>query len=79
MGILLLFVASRQSIIYGMSLLFVFACGMSTILLCVGSLAGLAAKLPKPGPWLNLVKRALALLMGCSGAYYLYQACLSYF
>jgi cytochrome c-type biogenesis protein len=79
MGALLLFVASRQNVIYGMSLLFVFACGMSTILLGIGTLAGLAARLPKSGPWLVLVKRGLAILMACSGGYFLYQAASSYF
>jgi len=79
MGALLLFVASRQSVVYGMSLLFVFACGLCTILICVGSLAGLAARLPRSGPWLVVVKRGMAILMGCSGAYFLYQACSIYF
>jgi thiol:disulfide interchange protein DsbD len=74
MGVLLLFVASRQNVIYGMSLLFVFACGMSTILLCVGIVAGLAARLPKPGLWLVMVKRGLAILMVGSGVYFIYQA-----
>jgi thiol:disulfide interchange protein DsbD len=78
MGALLLFVASRQSVIFGMSLLFVFACGMCTILMCVGTVAGLAARLPKSGPWLIVVKRVMAILMGCCGAYYLYQSCRLY-
>jgi thiol:disulfide interchange protein DsbD len=79
MGSLLLYVASRQSVIFGMSLLFVFACGMSSILICVGTVAGLAARLPRSGPWLIAVKRVLAVLMGCSGVYFLYQAFSSYF
>jgi cytochrome c-type biogenesis protein len=78
MGVLLLFVASRQSVIFGMSLLFVFACGMSTILICVGTVAGLAARLPRSGHWLLAVKRVMAILMGCSGAYFLYQSCCLY-
>jgi cytochrome c-type biogenesis protein len=79
MGVLLLFVASRHSVFYGMSLLFVFACGLSTILMCVGSVAGLAARLPRSGQWLVTVKQIFAILMGCCGAYYLYQAYNLYF
>jgi thiol:disulfide interchange protein DsbD len=79
MGTLLLFVASRQNVLFGMSLLFVFACGMCTILLCIGAVSGLAARLPRSGPWLVLVKRGLAIMMACAGAYFIYQACSWYF
>jgi cytochrome c-type biogenesis protein len=78
MGALLLFVASRQSVIFGMSLMFVFACGMSTILMCLGAVAGLTARLPKPGFWLVIVKRGLAILMAGSGTYFIYQAACMY-
>ena len=62
------YVASRQNVLFGMSLLFVFACGMSTILLCIGTIIGMAARLPKSGPWLVMVKRGLAILMACAGS-----------
>ena len=74
MGALLLFVASRRNVLFGMSLLFVFACGMCTILICVGAATGLAARLPRSGPWLVMIKRGLALLMAGSGGYFIYQA-----
>ena len=77
MGSLLLFVAARHNILYGMSLLFVFACGMSALLVCIGSVAGFAARLPKSGPWLAFVKLGLAALMAGSGLYYIYQAVVS--
>ncbi len=76
-GSLLLFVAARQNILYGMSLLFVFACGMSALLVCIGAITGFAARLPKSGPWLVMVKRGLAAVMAGSGLYYLYQAGIS--
>jgi thiol:disulfide interchange protein DsbD len=79
MGSLLLYVASRQNVLFGMSLLFVFACGMSTILLCIGTLSGMVARLPKSGPWLVMVKRGLAILMACAGVYFIYQAASQYF
>jgi cytochrome c-type biogenesis protein len=79
MGTLLLFVAARQNVLFGMSLLFVFACGMSTILLCMGAVSGLAARLPRSGPWLVLVKHGLAIMMACTGVYFIYQACSWFF
>ena len=79
MGSLLLFVAARQNVPFGMSLLFVFACGMSTILICIGAITGLAARLPKSGPWLVTVKRGMALLMAGTGVYFICQAGNSYF
>ncbi len=79
MGALLLFVASRQNIIFGMSLLFVFACGICTILLVLGVITGAAALLPRSGYWLVLIKRGLALLMASSGGYFIHQAAANYF
>jgi thiol:disulfide interchange protein DsbD len=78
MGALLLYVASRQNVLFGMSLLFVFACGMCTILICIGSITGMAARLPKSGPWLGTIKRGLALLMAAAGFYFVYQAGTAY-
>jgi thiol:disulfide interchange protein DsbD len=74
MGALLLFVASRQNLLFGMSLLFVFGCGMCTILICIGAATGLAARLPRSGPWLVMVKRGLAILMASAGVYFICQA-----
>ena len=79
LGTLLLFVASRQNILFGMSLLFVFAGGMCTILLVIGAVTGLAVRLPRSGPWLITVKRGLALLMAGSGGYFIYEAATGFF
>jgi len=79
LGALLLFVASRQNVLFGMSLLFVFACGMCTLLLGIGAVTGLTAFLPRSGPWLVKVKQGLALLMAGSGGYFIYQAATNYF
>ena len=78
-GALLLYVAAGQHVLFGMSLLFAFACGMCTILICIGSVTGLAARLPKSGPWMIAVKRGLAILMACAGAYFIWQAVTAFF
>ena len=74
MGTLLLYVASRQNFVFGMSLLFVFASGMSAILVCIGSASGLSTRLPRSGPWLVRVEKGMAIMMACCGIYFIYQA-----
>jgi len=73
-GALLLFVASRRNVIFGMSLLFTFALGMGSILVAVGTFSGLIVRLPRSGRWLVTVKRVFACLMLLSGEYFLMQA-----
>lgn len=74
LGALLLFVASRQNTALGMSLLFLFALGMGSLLIVLGTFSGLLAGLPKSGRWMERVKQGLGLLLALSGAYFLLQA-----
>lgn len=71
---LLTLVATKQSVVYGGSLLFVFSLGMGVLLLVVGTFSGLAARLPKPGPWMVNVRRVLGALMLALAEYYLVKA-----
>lgn len=74
LGGLLLYVASRQNVALGMSLLFVFALGMGTLLLLLGTFSGYLAGLPKSGRWLVVVKRGFGVMMVLAGIYFLVQA-----
>jgi thiol:disulfide interchange protein DsbD len=58
LGALLVFVASKRNILYGASLLFVFAYGMGTLLILAGTFTALLAAIPKSGVWLERVKKA---------------------
>ena len=73
-GALLLFVASRHNVAFGMLLMFTFAIGMGSILIAIGTFTGLIARLPKSGKWLLLVRKAFGCLMLLAGEYYLIQA-----
>lgn len=73
LAILLTFVASTGDIVYGGILLFVFAFGLSTLLIVIGTFSGLLAALPKSGAWMNRVKIAMALIMFAAGEYFLVQ------
>lgn len=74
LGIVLGYVAARQNVIYGMSLLFVFAIGMGTILFIVGMFTGLMKSLPKPGNWMVWVQKIFGLVMLGIGEYFLFMA-----
>ncbi len=71
---LLTYVATNQTPIFGGLLLFSFAFGMGTLLLAVGTFAGLVAALPRPGGWMLITKKVLASILLAMAAYYLYGA-----
>jgi thiol:disulfide interchange protein len=71
---LLTFVATSHSVVYGAVLLFVFSMGMGILLIIAGTFSGLAARLPRPGRWMAVVKKVLGLLLLGLGEYYLIKA-----
>ena len=71
---LLTFVSTKQSVLYGGSLLFSFSLGMGVLLVVAGTFSGLAARLPKPGRWMIVVKKTLGFLMLVLAEYYLIKA-----
>jgi len=71
LGVLLAFVASRQSVVYGISMLFVFAVGMGTLLFCAGTFAGFVTSLPKAGAWTEKIKKGFGWIMIAAGEYFL--------
>lgn len=62
LGVVLAFVATKQNVIYGVSLLFTFALGMGVLLIIVGTFAGLLTALPKPGIWMDRIRKGFAWL-----------------
>ena len=74
LGTLLLFVASKKNILYGISLIFVFSYGVGASLILVGTFSGLLSRLPKSGPWLVAIKRFCGLMLLVSGVYFIIKA-----
>lgn len=74
LGVVLSYVATKQNIVFGMSLLFVFALGMGTVLVLLGTFTGLIKSLPKAGPWMVWVQRAFGLVFIAMGEYFLFTA-----
>ena len=74
MGSLLVYVGSRQNVLFGTSLLFAFALGMGLLPVLAGTFAGVLAALPRSGPWLSKVKKGFGVVLIAAGAYFLTTA-----
>lgn len=76
LGTILVLVATRQNILYGMLLLFVFSLGLSTTLLLAGIFSGVATKLPKSGRWTFVVEKIFAFIILVVAIIYIRKAIL---
>jgi thiol:disulfide interchange protein DsbD len=74
LAVLLSYVATKQNIFFGMSLLFVFAFGMGTLLIILGSFAGFLTNLPKAGMWMIRIKKIFGWILIGIGEYFLITA-----
>ena len=74
LGALLAFVAAEKNLVFGFSLLFVFALGLGFLLIVLGTFTGLLAGLPRSGQWLEHVKKLFGWLLILIGEYFLIQA-----
>lgn len=74
LGVLLTYVASRQNLFFGASLLFVFALGMGTLLVLAGTFTGVLLALPKAGRWTVKIKKFFGWAMLVLAQYFFIQA-----
>ena len=74
LGTILLYVASKQNIFYGASLLFVFAYGMGFLLILVGTFSAVFANLPGSRIWLARLKKLSGFILLGIGEYFLLKA-----
>ncbi len=73
LGSILIYLATKKSILYGVMLLVSFSYGMGLILILAGTSSGLLAALPKSGNWLAYVKRISAAIIIAMGLYFLFS------
>ncbi|MDI6733828.1 MAG: cytochrome c biogenesis protein CcdA [Planctomycetota bacterium] len=71
---LLTFVAAKQSIFFGGSLLFVYALGMGCLLIIIGTFSGFITSLPKAGDWMNVIQKIFGVVIILVGEYFLIKA-----
>ncbi len=69
MATILVYVGSRQNVLYGFSLLFVFGYGVGFLLILIGTFAGLLSSLPRSGPWLDKIKKAFGWVLILTAEY----------
>ncbi len=74
LGTILLYVATKQNIFYGASLLFVFAYGMGFLLILVGTFSAFFINLSGSGVWLARLKKLSGFILLGIGEYFLIKA-----
>jgi thiol:disulfide interchange protein DsbD len=74
LGLLLLYVARTRDVVWGGSLLLIFALGLGTLLLLLGIFSGYLSSLPRAGVWMNWIKRGFGVAMLAIGGWFLVQA-----
>ncbi|HVN71666.1 MAG TPA: cytochrome c biogenesis protein CcdA [Desulfomonilia bacterium] len=74
LAVLLGYVATKQNVVIGMSLLFVYAFGMGTLLIILGTFTALLTSIPKSGPWMVWIQKTFGLIFIVMGEYFLITA-----
>lgn len=74
LGVLLTFIATKQNILFGISLLFSYALGMGFLLILAGTFTGFLIALPKSGMWMKWIQIVFGLFMLALGEYFIFQA-----
>lgn len=70
LAVLLTFVATGQSVLWGIGMLFSFAYGLGILVIIVGTFTALLSSLPRSGIWMRRVQKFFGLLMILAAEYY---------
>lgn len=71
LGAILVFVATKQNLFYGIFLLFSFAYGMGALLILAGTFSGVLVNMPKSGKWMYTIEKLGGILLILAGEYFL--------
>ncbi|MFH1460660.1 MAG: cytochrome c biogenesis protein CcdA [Candidatus Omnitrophota bacterium] len=71
LGSLLAFVATKQNLFYGVTLLFTYALGLGFPLVILGTFVSLLKKIPKSGYWMLRIKKIFGIILIACGEYFL--------
>jgi cytochrome c-type biogenesis protein len=74
LAVLLSLIASKQQVFFGMSLMFVFAFGLGTLLIIIGTFAHALAGIPRSGVWMTRINRIFGVILIGMGEYFLIKA-----
>lgn len=73
LGAILVYLATKKNIFYGITLLITFAYGMGLTLILVGTFSTVMLHFPKSGKWLVYVERICAIIVIGVGIYLIYN------
>jgi cytochrome c-type biogenesis protein len=79
LAVILSYAATRQNVAFASALMFVFAFGMGSLLILVGTFAGLLAGIPKSGVWMVRISRLFGWILLGAGEYFLIHAGMLWF
>ena len=68
---ILVYLATKRNLLYGVFLLFSFAYGAGMVLILAGTFSGFLVNLPKSGKWLVHIKRICAVITLVAGMYFI--------
>jgi len=74
LGLLLTYVGQTRNVVWGGSLLFVFALGLGMLLMLLGIFSGMLTSLPKAGAWMDRIKKAFGVAMLLIGLWFGWMA-----
>ena len=74
LGLLLVYVSQSRNVLWGGTLLLVFALGLGFLLMMLGIFSGLFTSLPRAGVWMTRIKQTFGVLMIAIGGWFLYQS-----
>lgn len=74
LAVVLGYAATKQNVPLAAGLMFAFALGMGTLLILVGTFAGLLAGIPKSGAWMVRISKAFGWILLATGEYFLVNA-----
>jgi cytochrome c-type biogenesis protein len=79
LAVVLGYAATRDHVAFASSLMFVFALGMGTLLILLGTFAGLLAGIPRSGAWMVRISRLFGWILLGTGEYFLINAGMLWF
>jgi thiol:disulfide interchange protein DsbD len=74
LAVLLSYVATSQNAFFGIGLLFIFALGLGTLLIILGTFTALLTSMPKSGMWMTRISHISGWILLAAGEYFLIQA-----
>ncbi len=73
LALLLTYVASSRDVLWGGTLMLVFALGLGMLLMVLGIFSGSLAGLPRAGAWMDWIKKGFGVGMLAAAGYFMYQ------